>query len=60
MTAEEIVKLLAACGAPLLDGTYANGHDWCTLCDGEGEEAAWHDATCPWRLAREFTAKSSR
>jgi hypothetical protein len=50
---EEIVRLLAACEAPVQDGTYANGHDWCVLCSGEGPKPEDHDAECPWRLARE-------
>ena len=52
-TAERVVRLLAEQEAPLLDGTYANGHDWCSLCGGEGPRPQDHDADCPWRLARE-------
>lgn len=53
-TAERIVTLLAEQSAPVMDGTYANGHDWCMLCSGEGDNAEDHDADCPWRLAREY------
>lgn len=57
MKALEIVRLLAACDAPLMDDTYANGHAWCVLCAGEGEDIKGHDADyCPWRLARELLA----
>ena len=57
MSTEEIVRLLAAQSAPVMDGTYANGgHDWCMLCSGEGEAEEAHDADCPWRLAREYVA----
>lgn len=49
-----IARVLADGDAPIIDGTYANGHDWCVLCDGEGEAEEGHDAGCPWRLARQL------
>lgn len=55
---EALVKIARALAdrdyPPIIDGTYANGHDWCTLCDGEGEDERGHDKSCPWRLAREL------
>lgn len=54
MTAEQIVRLLAAQDAPVIDGTYANGHDYCTLCSGEGNALRGHRADCPWKLARMY------
>ena len=54
MDAMRIVRLLAEQNAPVMDGTYANGHDWCMLCMGEGPKQEDHDSDCPWRLAREL------
>lgn len=54
---EQIVRLLAENPAPVMDGTYANGHDWCMLCPGEGEQVKGHDERCPWRMARAWVAE---
>ena len=56
--AEAIVRLLAGNNAPTCDGTYANGHDWCVLCPGEGDELNGHDERCPWRMAREYVGNN--
>lgn len=59
MTPEEITRALAAIDyPPIIDGTYANGHDWCRLCEGEGEAEAGHDPSCPWRAAREWARRT--
>ena len=55
----KIARLLAENDAPVIDGTYANGHDWCKLCMGEGEKEEGHDAECPWRLARELAREQA-
>jgi hypothetical protein len=59
MDAEQIVRALAAHHAPEDEaGSYdGSGVSTCALCEApwqQGDELAWHDPGCPWRLAREW------
>lgn len=53
----EIAESLAEREAPIADGTYNNGNDWCLFCNAtvlDRDSVTEHYGYCVWRQAKEW------